>query len=117
MQSTQIHVTGNVIDGTKYGGIFVIGHGNRITGNKLSRINLARCNDTPGCLWDSKQPDLLRSGIYVGSKAERPAPASDNVITDNVVGGHGMDRYCVVTGPDVRADQQTIARNHCANSP
>jgi hypothetical protein len=117
MQSTRIRITNNVIDGTKYGGIFVIGHGNHIAGNKLSRLNLARCNQTPGCLYDRAQPDLLRTGIYIGSKAERPAPARDNVITDNVVTGHGMARHCVVTAPDVQRTEQTIARNECRNSP
>jgi parallel beta-helix repeat protein len=116
MQSSGIRVTGNTIDGTKYGGIFVIGHGNTVQGNTLRRLNLARCNDTAGCVWDSKQPDLLRSGIYIGSRAERPAPARDNVVTDNSVSGWGMDRYCVVAAPDVDIERQSVARNDCRNS-
>jgi hypothetical protein len=115
MQSTGIDVTDNIIDGTRYGGIFIIGHHNRVSRNKLSRINLSRCNDAPGCVWDANQPDLLRAGIYIGSKAERPAPASDNVITDNVVTGYGMKRKCVVFAPDVSAARQTVARNDCRN--
>lgn len=115
MQSSRIRITENVIDGTKYGGIFVIGHDNTVTGNRLSRLNLAHCNDTQGCLWDPKQPDLLRAGIYIGSKAERPAPARDNTITNNVVTGYGMQDYCVIAAPDVRMDQQTTARNDCRN--
>ena len=117
MQSTNISVRDNIIDGAKYGGIFVIGHENKITGNKLSRINLARCNETPGCIWDTTQPDLLRAGIYIGSKAERAAPARKNIITDNVVSGHGMKQHCIVAGPAVSLEQQTIARNDCRNTP
>jgi hypothetical protein len=116
MQSSGIRIEANVIDGTKYGGIFVIGHGNTITRNKLTRVNTARCNDTPGCVYDTNQPDLLRSGIYVGSRAERPAPARDNVVTDNTISGYGMDRYCVVAAPDVRMQDQNVARNDCTNT-
>jgi hypothetical protein len=116
MQSSHIRVTDNVIDGTKYGGIFVIGHENRVSRNKLSRINLANCDDRPGCVWDPRQPDLLRAGIYVGSKAERAAPARGNVIRENVVTGHEMERHCIVTGPGVRRDHQLIERNDCRNT-
>lgn len=116
MQSSGIRIENNTIDGTKYGGIFVIGHGNTVTGNKLTRINLARCNDTPGCVYDATQPDLLRAGIYIGARAERPAPARDNTVTDNSVAGYGMERYCVVAAPSVRIEQQTVARNDCSNT-
>lgn len=115
MQSEDIRVTGNVIDGTKYGGIFVIGSGNTITRNRLTRLNLADCNETPGCLYDASQPDLLRTGIYLGAKAERAAPSRDNTVTDNVITGHGMEQYCIAAAPGVMLDQQTIARNDCRN--
>ena len=35
MQSEAVRVIGNVIDGTKFGGIFVIGRGHTIQGNRL----------------------------------------------------------------------------------
>jgi parallel beta-helix repeat protein len=117
MQSSGIRIEENVIDGTKYGGIFVIGHGNTIVRNKLRRINQARCNDAPGCVYDEAQPELLRTGIYIGSRAERPAPARDNVVMDNTVSGYGMDRYCIVAAPDVRMEDQKVARNDCTNTP
>jgi hypothetical protein len=115
MQSSGVVVVDNVFDGTKYGGIFVIGHGNTIRNNRLLRVNLARCNDAPGCLYDSKQPDLLRAGIYVGDRAERPAPAKGNTISGNHVSGYGMDRFCIALAPGVNAEQQTIEKNTCTN--
>jgi parallel beta-helix repeat protein len=115
MQSEGIRVTGNVIDGTKYGGIFVIGSDNTISGNRLLRLNLARCNERPECIYDASQPDLLRTGIYLGAKAERPAPSRDNTVTDNVVTGYGMERLCVAAAPGVSLYKQTIARNDCRN--
>ncbi len=82
MQSEEVTVARNVIDGAKFGGIFVLGSRNRILGNVLRNLNLAHCNDSGakyGCLYYSTEPDLLRSGIYLGSHAARPAPARGNL--------------------------------------
>jgi hypothetical protein len=76
-------------------------------------LNLARCNDTAGCLYDRSQPDLLRTGIYLGAKAERPDPARDNVITGNRIEGHGMDRFCVAAAPGIELRDQKIGNNEC----
>jgi hypothetical protein len=77
MQSEEIRVIDNVVDGTKYGGIFVIGHGHTITGNRLTRLNMAGCNESHrhfGCIYNAEEPEILQTGIYLGKKAERPAP-------------------------------------------
>jgi hypothetical protein len=116
MRSEHIRILNNTIDGTKFGGIFVIGSNHRIEQNTLTRINLAGCNETHarfGCVYDQSQPDLLRAGIYIGAKAERPDPARDNVITNNRIAGHGMDRYCIVPAPEVDPKHQTIEKNQC----
>ncbi len=47
MQSRNIRITGNTIDGGLFGGIFIIGSGNTVTGNHLLHLNMAHCND-PG---------------------------------------------------------------------
>jgi hypothetical protein len=115
MQSRNIRVLNNTIDGAKYGGIFVIGRGHTISGNRLINLNTARCNETPGCLYDREQPDLLRSGIYLGRKAERPDIASENTITDNEISGYNMQSHCVIAAPGVMVRTNRIERNECRN--
>ena len=70
----------------------MIGTGNTIAANHLLHLNLAHCNE-PGpinCLSVKDQPDLLRSGIYLGAGAERPDIAKGNVIENNEIQGYGM---------------------------
>jgi hypothetical protein len=120
MRSERVQIVGNEIDGALYGGIFVIGAGNRVTRNHLRRLNLARCagdaTKAP-CKYAPDQPDLLRSGIYLGAGAERPAPARGNVIEDNEVAGYGMKAHCIAAAPGVSLAANTIARNTCRDDP
>jgi hypothetical protein len=116
MQSEQIAIQENEIDGTLFGGIFVIGSGHRIAHNRLRRINLAHCNENAaqfGCYYAAGQPDLLRAGIYLGSGAERPAPARDNVIADNEISGFQMRAHCILAAPGVLPGNNKLERNVC----
>lgn len=119
MQSEHIEVSGNTLDGVKFSGIFVIGRNHVIHGNQLTRINLARCNDEAaryGCLYDPKQPDLLRSGIYLSAGGQRSDPARDNEITGNTISGSGMKDQCIGFAPGTdRASQKEVADNECTN--
>ena len=68
MQSRNIRIIGNTIDGGLFGGIALIGSGHTVTGNRLLHLNLSHCND-PGpinCIYNN-QPELLRSGIYLAA--------------------------------------------------
>jgi len=63
MQSEQIEIAGNELDGVLFSGIFVIGRQHRITRNRLRRINLAHCDQNVtryGCNYAPEQPGLLR---------------------------------------------------------
>jgi len=116
MQSEEVTVTGNTIDGAKFGGIFVIGSRNRIIGNRFLNLNLAHCNESGakyGCLYYPDQPDLLRSGVYLGKGAARPAAARDNVIEGNQVSGYGMERHCLAAAPGVSLTANKVDRNRC----
>ncbi len=116
MQSEAVTVSGNTIDGAKFGGIFVIGSRNRIVGNHLLNLNLAHCNESGakyGCLYYPDQPDLLRSGIYLGRGAARPAPARDNVIEGNQISGYGMPWRCIAAAPGVSLAANQVERNRC----
>jgi hypothetical protein len=118
MQSENIRVEGNVIDGAKFGGIFLIGHGHTIRNNRLLRLNLARCNESHlkfGCLYNAQEPEILQTGIYVGKGAERPAAAHDNTIVGNVVSGFKMAERCIAAAPGVDLRSNTIERNACKN--
>ncbi len=117
MQSRNVRITGNTFDGTLFGGIFVIGTGNTITGNHLLHLNLAHCNE-PGrinCLWAKDQPDLLRSGIYLGAGAERPDLARGNIVENNEISGYGMSRHCIGVAPGVSLADNTVAKNECSD--
>jgi len=116
MQSTKIRIEDNVIDGTKFGGIFVIGTNNVVVRNKLRNINRAQCGDVGaknGCLTFPKEPDLLRTGIYLGDHAERPSIARANQVTDNEINGHRMAKFCVGASPQVKMSENKVERNRC----
>jgi hypothetical protein len=55
----------------------------------------------------------LRSGIYLGARAERPAPARANVIEGNEISGFGMSAHCIAAAPGVSLAANDIARNSC----
>jgi hypothetical protein len=117
MHSTNIRITANTIDGAMFGGIFVIGAGNTISGNHLQHLNLAHCNE-PGplnCFAMKDQPDLLRTGIYLGAGAERPDIAKGNVIENNEISGYGMSRHCIGVAPGVSLNANTVAKNDCSD--
>ena len=116
MQSARIRIEDNTIDGTKFGGIFVIGTGNVIARNKLRNLNRAHCGDVGannGCMTFPKEPDLLRSGIYLGDHAERPSVAKGNQVSDNEINGHGMSKYCVAGSSQVKMSENKVERNRC----
>lgn len=116
MEPVNITIAGNAIDGTKFGGIFVIGSGHRVTGNGLTNLNKAGCHESGtrfGCLSFPAEPDLLRTGIYLGSGAERPAVTRDNVVEGNEISGHGMSTYCIGFAPGVRLAENRVGDNQC----
>jgi hypothetical protein len=117
MQSRNIRITGNTIDGSMFGGLFIIGSGHTVASNHLLHLNMAHCNE-PGpinCNSAASQPDLLRSGIYLGAGAERPDAAKGNRIENNEIGGYGMSRHCIGAAPGVSLAENTIAKNECSD--
>lgn len=110
MRSENVVVTGNTIDGAKYGGIFVIGRGHTIARNRLRNLNSAHCDE---CQFFEGEPELLRSGIYLGRRAERPDPATDIRVEENVISGYKMDKRCIAAAPGVKLDESTVRANEC----
>ena len=117
MESRNVAIEHNSILGAKFGGIFVIGSGNIVRGNRLDRINLAHCPDDAarfGCSWPA-QPGVLESGIYLGSRGERSAPARGNIVEDNMIHGWRMKTHCIGFAPGVRAADNTVRANECSD--
>jgi len=116
MQTKNIRVVGNLIEGPLFGAIFVIGTGNIIEHNRLLDINRAHCNEDAarfGCYYAPGEPDMLRSGIYLGKGAERPAPARGNTIEDNEITGFKMNSRCIALAPGIADDWNIVRNNTC----
>lgn len=115
MKSEGVLVENNEISGMRFGGIFVIGERHRILNNKLLNLNTAHCNDTKliQCLYVPAEPDMLRAGIYLGLRAERPAPARQIEIRGNSLSGYGIAAHCIVRAPGLPPDAAQLNANTC----
>ncbi len=109
MASRNVRIEGNLLDGVKYGGIFVIGESNAIRRNRLLNLNTAHC----GCDYTAGEPDMFRSGIYLGRGAERPAAARGNLVEENEITGYQMDRHCIGNAPSISPGWNTVRGNRC----
>ena len=117
-QPANIEITGNVIDGTKYGALFVIGSGHRVIGNKFEHINKAECPDSSnkfGCVYLKSEPKLLETGIYLGRGGARPAQTRGNTIRDNTISGYKMNARCIAAAPGVSLQANTLMGNQCSD--
>jgi hypothetical protein len=116
MRSQNIRLLDNLIDGTLYGGIFVIGSGHTIARNRLLRLDASHCNENAarfGCYYGPADPEILEAGIYLARGAEHPAPARDNLIQDNRISGFKMQSRCILAAPGVDMRSNTIISNIC----
>jgi hypothetical protein len=118
MRSEFITIQDNTMDGFLYGGVLIIGSNHRIENNRLLNLNQARCNDDRArCSYRTeREPDFLRSGMYLAAGAERPDPARENRIENNEITGYGMEQYCITAAPGVQRDSNQIRSNRCADS-
>ena len=117
--SNNIEIKGNSIDGTKFGGLFIMGRGNKILNNRFANLNLARCNESAaefGCVYKKDEPEMLESGFYLGKGVARLEETTGNVIRGNEISGHQMASRCIVTGPGVSRAANTIDTNHCTTT-
>lgn len=60
---------------------------------------------------------MLRSGIYLGRGAARPAPARGNTIEDNEITGFQMATRGIARAPGVEAGWNVIRANRCGPAP
>lgn len=115
MRSQNITVEDNELDGMKFGGIFLIGTGHKILRNRLRNIDTAHCNENRAKFGCSAlgEPEVLETGIYLGSHAEHPAPARGNLIEGNTISGWKMKTRCIQAAPGVKLSDNTVRENIC----
>jgi hypothetical protein len=116
MRSQNIRVEGNLLEGVRFGGVFVIGTGHVVAHNRLLNLNTAHCNEEAarfGCYYAPGEPDMLRSGIYLGMGAERAAPARGNTIEENEITGYKMSARCIGGAPTLHPDWNRVRNNRC----
>ncbi|MBZ5604931.1 MAG: right-handed parallel beta-helix repeat-containing protein [Acidobacteriia bacterium] len=117
-QPANIEITGNVIDGMKYGGLFLIGSGHRVMGNRFEHLNKAKCGggkENRGCLHAKDEPKMFESGIYLGRGGAHRAVARANLIRDNTISGYKMETHCIVAAPGVSLQANTLGANTCSD--
>jgi len=117
MRSQNIVVEENILDGMKFGGIFMIGTGHKILRNRMLHTNTAHCNENRqkfGCSVLG-EAEVLETGIYLGSHAERPDPARGNLIEGNAISGWKMKTRCIQAAPGVKLSDNTIRKNTCTD--
>jgi hypothetical protein len=125
MRSEAILIRDNLIDGFKFGGLFLIGRGHTVAGNRFLRLNRAGCNESAarfGCVAIAGEPDVLQAGIYLGRLAaewagRRADPSREHLIRDNVITGHRMSERCILAAPGVSLEASLIENNRCEDAP
>jgi hypothetical protein len=118
-RSQNIEIAGNVVDGMKFGGLFLMGSGHRIMANQFLNLNTAGCNESAarfGCIYKADEPEMLESGIYLGRGVARLEDTRGNIIQDNQISGHGMAKHCIAFGPAVSRAANEIEHNRCWDS-
>jgi len=85
LRSENIFITGNRLEGMRYGGIFVIGSGHQITGNQTGEI-------------------------YLAAGASKPDPARNLRIENNLIKG---GTKCIEAAPSVKLTDSVILNNTC----
>ena len=103
--SSDIEISGNLIEGSKFGGLFLMGSRNRVIDNVFRGLNLAH----------GDEPEMLASGIYLSRGVARLEETTGNVIQGNRISGHGMKSRCITFGPGVVRTANTLENNSCSD--
>jgi hypothetical protein len=116
--SQNIEITGNTLDGMKYGGLFLMGPGHQVIGNKFLHLNIAGCNESAAkvyCIYKQDEPAMLESGIYLSRGLGHAEETRGSVIRNNVISGHKMKTRCIAFGPGVKTQANTLQGNTCSD--
>lgn len=116
MRSQLNRVESNLIEGMRLGGVFLVGSGHKILNNRFLKLNMAQCPDQRarnGCDLMPSEPGVVRAGVFIGDKAERPDPATGNVVEGNQISGYNMKANCVILADKVDAAANVVRGNTC----
>jgi len=117
--STNIEIRRNMVEGSKFGGLFLMGSRNRILDNIFLGLNLARCPETThssGCVYKKEEePELLTSGIYLSPVGSRLEETAGNIVRGNRIAGYKMKTRCFGFAPGVSRAANTIEGNTCSD--
>jgi len=119
MHSANIEISDNTFDGMKFGGLFLMGGGHMVSGNRFLNLNTAGCNQSVArfaCIYKPDEPEMLESGIYLGRGVARLEETRGNTIRGNTISGHGMKAHCIEAAPGVALAANTIQGNVCSDS-
>ena len=115
--ANNIEINGNLIDGAKYGGLFLMGSNNTVANNRFQNLNMALCNESSNsCIYKPDEPDMLQAGIYIGKGVARPEAVAGNVIRGNRIMGYKMSKRCILAGPGVALNANKIESNNCQDA-
>jgi hypothetical protein len=117
VRAENVLIEGNLIDGAKYGALFLMGRGHQILDNRFLHINTAECNETKQfvCVYRNEEPNMLDAGIYLGKGVARQEETTGNVIRGNTISGHKMKLRCITAGPGVHLAANKVAGNVCSD--
>jgi hypothetical protein len=116
VRSRNIRLVDNLIDGTLFGGIFIIGSGHTVARNRLLSLDASHCNENTahyGCYDVATDPEILEAGIYLGRSPIHTEPARRNLIEDNLITGYRMQSRCILAAPGVDPRANAICNNVC----
>ena len=103
--SSNIEISGNVVEGSKFGGLFLMGSRNRVIDNMFLGLNLAH----------GDEPEILASGIFLSRGLARLEETTGNVIRGNRILGYKMKTRCITFDPKVSRTSNTIQNNNCSD--
>jgi hypothetical protein len=118
VRSENVLIQGNLVDGTKYGALFLMGRGHRILNNRFLHINTAECNENKQflCVYKNDEPNMLDAGIYLGTGVARREKTVGNVIRGNTISGYKMKTRCITAGPGVALAANKVSENVCSDA-
>ncbi len=106
MRSENIEIAGNHIDGTKYGGLFLIGSGHHIVGNNFEHLNLAHCNGETRLRLAFTRATNRRCSNPGSTSDEAAHGQSGHTLTwfgENRISGYQMKSRCIASAIERKA--------------
>ena len=106
--SSNIEISGNVIEGSKFGGLFLMGSGNRVIDNMFLGLNLAGCNRRS----QADEPDAHERHLPQPWRGSPGRDARERDPGQPDFRPQDEDRGASLSGPGVSRTSNTLERQH-----